>query len=193
MTDLSAVTGTWDLDVAHTRLGFSAKHAMVTTVRGAFEQFEGSVTLDGEDPAASSAQVTIQAASFASGNEQRDGHVRGADFLDVENHPTLTFRSTQVRRDGDDFVLVGDLTVRGTSRPVEITVELEGVEKDPWGNQRIGFTGETTISRKDFGLTWNVPLDGGGILVSDKVKITLDVSAVKVEASAHGDVTGAAA
>jgi polyisoprenoid-binding protein YceI len=192
MTDLTAVTGTWNLDVAHTRLGFSAKHAMVTTVRGAFEQFEGSLTLDGENPAASSAEVTIQAASFDSGNEQRDAHVRGDDFLDVENHPTLTFRSTDVRRDGDDFVLAGDLTIRGTSRPVEITVELEGVEKDPWGNQRIGFTGETTISRKDFGLTWNVPLDGGGILVSDKVKITLDVSAVKAEAAGHGDVTAAA-
>jgi polyisoprenoid-binding protein YceI len=185
MTDLGAVTGTWNLDTAHTRLGFSAKHAMVTTVRGAFEDFEGSLTLDGDDPAASSAEVTIQAASFSSGNEQRDGHVRSADFLDVENHPTLTFRSSQVRSDGDEFVLVGDLTIRGTSRPVEIAVELEGVEKDPWGNQRIGFTGETTISRKDFGLTWNVPLDGGGLLVSDKVKITLDVSAVKVEQAAQ--------
>jgi len=181
MTDLSAVTGTWNLDTAHTRLGFSAKHAMVTTVRGAFEEFDGNLTLDGDNPAASSAEVTIQAASFASGNEQRDGHVRSADFLDVDNHPTLTFRSTDVRHDGDEFVLVGDLTIRGTSRPVEIAVELEGVEKDPWGNQRIGFTGETTISRKDYGLTWNVPLDGGGLLVSDKVKITLDVSAVKVE------------
>jgi polyisoprenoid-binding protein YceI len=185
MTDLTAVSGTWNLDVAHTRLGFAAKHAMVTTVRGAFGEFEGSLTLDGDNPAASSAQVTIQAASFASGNDQRDGHVRGADFLDVENYPTLTFRSTQVRPDGDDFVLVGDLTIRGTTRPVEIAVELEGLENDPWGNRRIGFSGETTISRKDFGLTWNVPLDGGGLLVSDKVKITLDVSAVRVDVPAE--------
>lgn len=181
MTDLSNVTGTWNLDVAHTRLGFSAKHAMVTTVRGAFLDFEGSLRLDGDQPANSSAEVTIQAASFNSGNEQRDNHVRGADFLDVENHPTLTFRSTQVRTTGDEFVLVGDLTIRGTTRPVEIAVELEGAEKDPFGNQRIGFSAETTISRKEFGLTWNVPLDGGGILVSDKVKITLDVSAVRVD------------
>jgi polyisoprenoid-binding protein YceI len=158
---------------------------MVTTVRGAFGDFEGSLTLDGDNPARSSATVTIQAASFNSGNEQRDGHVRGEDFLDVENHPTLTFRSTDVRTDGDEFVLVGDLTIRGTTRPVEIAVELEGVEKDPFGNQRIGFSGETTISRKDFGLTWNVPLDGGGILVSDKVKITLDVSAVRVDVLAN--------
>ncbi|SRR6266568_3408064 len=185
MTDLSNVSGTWNLDVSHTRLGFSAKHAMVTTVRGAFLDFEGSLTLDGENPAASNAHVTIQGASFSSGNDQRDGHVRGEDFLDVEQYPTLTFRSTDVRSDGDDFVLVGELTIRGTTRPVEIAVELEGVEKDPFGNQRIGFSGETTISRKDFGLTWNVPLDGGGILVSDKVKITLDVSAVRVDVLAN--------
>ncbi len=185
MTDLSTVSGTWNLDVAHTRLGFAAKHAMVTTVRGAFGEFEGSLTLDGDHPADSRAEVTIQAASFSSGNEQRDGHVRGADFLDVENHPTLAFRSTEVRADGDEFVLVGDLTIRGTTRPVQIAVELEGVEKDPFGNQRIGFSGETTISRKDFGLTWNVPLDGGGLLVSDKVKITLDVSAVRVDVLAN--------
>ncbi len=185
MTDLSTVSGTWNLDVAHTRLGFAAKHAMVTTVRGAFGEFEGSLTLDGDNPADSRAEVTIQAASFNSGNEQRDGHVRGADFLDVESYPTLTFRSTEVRTDGDEFVLVGDLTIRGTTRPVQIAVELEGVEKDPFGNQRIGFSGETTISRKEFGLTWNVPLDGGGLLVSDKVKITLDVSAVRVDVLAN--------
>jgi len=185
MTDLSTVSGTWNLDVAHTRLGFAAKHAMVTTVRGAFREFEGSLTLDGANPADSRAEVTIQAASFDSGNEQRDGHVRGADFLDAESYPTLTFRSTEVRTDGGQFVLVGDLTIRGTTRPVQISVELEGVEKDPFGNQRIGFSGETTISRKDFGLTWNVPLDGGGLLVSDKVKITLDVSAVRVDVLAN--------
>lgn len=181
MTDLSTVSGTWNIDVAHTRLGFAAKHAMVTTVRGAFLDFDGSLHLDGDQPSNSSAQVTIQSASFSSGNEQRDGHVRGTDFLDVESYPTLTFRSSQVRTDGDEFVLVGDLTIRDTTRRVEIAVELEGAEKDPFGNQRIGFSGETTISRKDFGLTWNVPLDGGGILVSDRIKITLDVSAVRVD------------
>jgi polyisoprenoid-binding protein YceI len=178
-TDLSTTTGTWVLDPSHTRIGFSAKHAMVTTVRGAFLDFEGTLHLDGETPANSSANLVIQAASFDSGNGQRDGHVKGADFLDVENYPTLTFVSTSVRQDGNDFVLVGDLTIHGTTRPVEIAVELEGVEADPWGNARIGFEGEAVISRKDFGLTWNVALESGGILVSDKVKITLDVSAVK--------------
>ena len=184
MTDVSTTTGTWTLDPSHTRLGFAAKHAMVTTVRGAFLEFEGSLTLDGDVPANSSANLVIQAASFDSGNGQRDGHVKGADFLDVENYPTLTFVSTNVRQDGNDFVLVGDLTIRGTSRPVEIAVELEGVDKDPFGNERIGFSGETTISRKDFGLTWNVALESGGILVSDKVKITLDVSAIRVPVNA---------
>jgi polyisoprenoid-binding protein YceI len=179
MTDLSATTGTWVLDPAHTRIGFAAKHAMVTTVRGAFLDFEGTLELDGDNPANSSANLVIQAASFDSGSAQRDGHVKSADFLDVENHPTLTFTSTSVRTDGADFVLVGDLTVRGTSRPVEIAVELEGLEADPFGNSRVGFSGSTTISRKDFGLTWNVALESGGILVSDKIRITLDVSAIK--------------
>jgi polyisoprenoid-binding protein YceI len=181
MTDHSNLTGTWNLDTAHTRLGFAAKHAMVTTVRGAFLDFAGSLTIDGDQPDASTAEVVIQAASFDSGNAQRDGHVRGADFLDVESYPTLSFRSTDVRVDGDDFVLVGDLTIRGTTRPVELKGELEGVDKDPFGNLRVGFSAETQISRKDFGLTWNVALESGGWLVSDKVKITLDVSAVKVE------------
>ena len=181
MTDLTRLTGTWNLDTSHTRLGFAAKHAMVTTVRGAFLDFEGSLHLDGEDASRSSAEVVIQAASFDSGNAQRDGHVRSADFLDVEKYPTLTFRSTDVRVDGDDFVLVGDLTVRDTTRQVELKGEVEGVDKDPFGNLRVGFSAETQISRKDFGLTWNVALESGGLLVSDKVKITLDVSAVKAE------------
>jgi polyisoprenoid-binding protein YceI len=184
MSDLSATTGTWVLDPSHTHIGFAAKHAMVTTVRGSFLDFEGTLTLDGENPAASTANLVIQAASFDSGNEQRDGHVKGADFLDVEKYPTLTFQSTSVRQDGSDFVLAGDLTIHGTTRPVEIAVELEGTDADPFGNQRVGFAGSTTISRKDFGLTWNVALESGGILVSDKVKITLDVSAVKQLANA---------
>jgi len=179
MTDLSATTGTWALDVAHTRLGFSAKHAMVTTVRGSFNAFEGTLVLDGSAPQNSKAILEIQADSFTSGNEQRDGHVKGADFLDAENYPTLSFTSTSVTHTADEFEVTGDLTIKGTTQPVTIKAELEGVSTDPFGNNRIGFSGETTISRKDFGLTFNVPLDGGGVLVSDKVKITLDVSAIK--------------
>jgi polyisoprenoid-binding protein YceI len=178
-TELSALTGTWALDPAHTRIGFSAKHAMVATVRGAFGVFDGTLVLDGENPANSTAQVSIDSASVDTGNADRDTHVRSGDFLDTEAFPKLSFVSREVRIDGDDFVLVGDLTVKDVTRPVTIEVETEGIVADPWGNTRAGFSGEATISRKDFGLTWNVALEAGGILVSDKVKITLDVSAVK--------------
>jgi polyisoprenoid-binding protein YceI len=178
-TELSALTGTWTIDAAHSRLGFSAKHAMVTTVRGSFKDFEGTLVLDGADPAQSSATVTIQTASFDSGVADRDGHVRGTDFLDVESFPTLTFTSTKVVQDGDEYIVTGDLTIKGVTRAVDLKLEFEGSQKDPWGNDRSGFSGETTISRKDFGLTWNVALDKGGVLVSDKIKIQLDVSAIK--------------
>jgi polyisoprenoid-binding protein YceI len=179
-TTLQQTTGTWTIDSSHTRVGFSAKHAMVATVRGQFNEFDGTLSLDGAAPEQSSATVTIKAGSISTGSDDRDNHVRSADFLDVESHPELTFRSTGVRYEGgDDFVMTGDLTIRGTTRPVELKVDLEGLASDPFGNERIGFSGETTISRKDFGLTWNVALEAGGVLVSDKVKITLDVSAIK--------------
>jgi polyisoprenoid-binding protein YceI len=179
-TTLQQTTGTWTIDSSHTRVGFSAKHAMVATVRGQFNEFDGTLSLDGAEPEQSSATVTIKAGSISTGSDDRDNHVRSADFLDVESHPELTFRSTGVRYEGgDDFVMTGDLTIRGTTRPVELKVDLEGLASDPFGNERIGFSGETTISRKDFGLTWNVALEAGGVLVSDKVKITLDVSAIK--------------
>jgi len=179
MTDLSVTTGTWVIDPTHTTLGFSAKHAMVTTVRGGFGQFEGTLVLDGAAPENSTAVVTIQAASFTSGNEQRDGHVKSADFLDVEKYPTLQFTSTSVLEKGNEFVLRGDFALHGVTKQIEILAELTGVSKDPFGNDRIGFEGSTTLSRKDFGLEWNVALEAGGLLVSDKIKITLDVSAIK--------------
>jgi len=177
---LAPTTGTWVLDPSHTRLGFSAKHAMITTVRGQFEQLEGSLSLDGNHPQNSTATMRAEAASVTTGNSDRGNHLRSPDFLDVENHPDLTFTSTGVRYEGgSDFVMTGDLTIKGESRPVELSVELEGVSQDPFGNERIGFSGSTVISRKDFGLTWNVALEAGGVLVSDKVKISLDVSAIK--------------
>jgi polyisoprenoid-binding protein YceI len=179
-TTLEQTTGTWTIDPSHTRIGFSAKHAMVATVRGQFAEFSGALTLDGSAPEKSSAEVTITTSSISTSSEDRDNHLRSGDFLDVETHPEITFRSTGVRfTGGDDFVMLGDLAIRGTARPVELKVELEGLATDPFGNERIGFSGETTISRKDFGLTWNVALEAGGVLVSDKVKITLDVSAIK--------------
>jgi polyisoprenoid-binding protein YceI len=172
-------TGTWNLDTAHTRLGFRAKHAMVATVRGQFNDFSGTLVLDGAEPTRSAANVEIEAASFSSGSADRDNHVKSPDFLDVENFPTLNFTSTEVRVEGGQFVLVGDLTIRGTTRRVEIDVEPTGVSVDPFGSTRAGFEGTTTISRKDFGLTWNVALEAGGVLVSDKIRIDLDISAVK--------------
>lgn len=180
MADLTEYTGTWTIDPAHTRLGFVARHAMVTKVRGSFTDFEGTMTLDGANPANSSANLTVQLASIDTGSPDRDGHVKSADFFDVENNPTMTFTSTSVKQtDDDEFILVGDLTIKGVTKPVEIKVEADGVVADPFGNTRAGFEGSAEISRKDFGLTWNVPLDGGGVLVSDKIKIELDVSATK--------------
>ena len=178
-TGLAVYTGTWAIDPSHSRLGYTARHAMVTKVRGQFDDVVGTFKLDGDDPAQSTAEVTIQAVSFASGNADRDVHVRSADFLDVENFPTLTFTSTAVRQKGDSFVVTGDLTIHGTTRSVDIEVEPLGVANDPFGNTRAGFEGTTTLSRKDFGLTWNVALEAGGLMVSDKIGITLDVSAVK--------------
>lgn len=179
-TGFAAVTGTWAIDPAHSRLGFAAKHAMVATVRGQFDVFSGTLELDGANPAASRAAVEIDAASIDSGSADRDTHLRSGDFLDVETHPTLAFTTTEVRQvDEERFVLVGELSIRGTTRPVQIEAEFEGRSSDPFGNDRIGFTGSTKISRKDFGLTWNVALEAGGVLVSDKVTISLDVSAIK--------------
>lgn len=179
MADLAATTGTWVIDPTHTTIGFTARHAMIAKVRGGFTEFSGSFTLDGANPAASSAELTIQAASFDTGNADRDAHVKGEEFLDVEKFPTLTFTSTGVAAKGDDFVVTGDLTIHGVTKSVPVEFELVGVSVDPWGNTRIGFEGEAEISRKDFGLTWNVALEAGGVLVSDNIKISLDVEAVK--------------
>ena len=180
-TTLQQTTGTWTIDPSHTRVGFSAKHAMVATVRGQFNEFDGALTPGRLGTRAVVGRADHQGAgSISTGSDDRDNHLRSGDFLDIETYPELTFRSTGVRYEGgDDFVMTGDLTIRGTTRPVELAVELEGLASDPFGNERIGFSGETTISRKDFGLTWNVALEAGGVLVSDKVKITLDVSAIK--------------
>jgi polyisoprenoid-binding protein YceI len=153
---------------------------MVTKVRGAFTDFEGSLTLDGANPAASSITLTAKLSSIDTGSADRDAHLRSPDFFDADNHPLMTFVSTSVKQtDDDEFVLVGDLTIKDVTRSVEIAVELDGIVSDPFGNTRAGFEGEAEISRKDFGLTWNVPLDAGGVLVSDKIKIQLDVSATK--------------
>ncbi|MEX5631847.1 YceI family protein [Parafrankia sp. FMc2] len=179
-SDLTELTGTWTLDPAHTRIGFAARHAMVTTVRGQFTGVQGTLELDGANPTASSASVTIDTTTFDSGVADRDAHVKSPDLLDVAQFPTITFTSTGAKASGDDsYVLTGDLTIRGVTRPVEIAITFEGSSKDPFGNVRAGFTGTTSISRKDFGISFNAVLETGGVLISDKVKIELDVSAIK--------------
>lgn len=177
---LAATTGTWVLDPAHTRLGFTAKHAMVSKVRGSFNVFEGELVLDGENPANSRARVVVDTTSISTGSDQRDEHLRGGDFLDVEKYPQMVFESTEVTQRAEDvFEMVGNLTIKDVTRPLTITAELEGVNADPWGNTKIGFEGTSAFSRKDFGLTWNVALEAGGVLVSDKIVLTLDVQAAK--------------
>ncbi|MCW2713824.1 MAG: YceI-like protein [Frankiales bacterium] len=176
---LSQLTGSYTLDPSHTRIGFVARHAMVAKVRGAFNEFEGRAVLDGNDPSRSTASVTIQVASIDTRSAQRDEHLRSNDFLAIGEFPTIEFTSTGVRQTGDTFELDGDLTVRGVTRPVTIPFTYEGSATDPYGNQRVGFEGSVTISRKDYGVTWNAALETGGVAVSDKIVLEFEVSAIK--------------
>ena len=173
------LTGDYAIDTTHTRLGFSARHAMVTTVRGGFTDFEGNARIDTTNPAASHVEIVINAASIDTGVTDRDGHLKSADFFDVENYPRITFTSTAVERDGDVWAITGDLSIKDVTKPVTIEFEQTGSAKDPFGNTRVGFEGATAISRKEWDLTWNAALETGGVLVSDKVKLEFDVSAVK--------------
>jgi polyisoprenoid-binding protein YceI len=184
-TAIQDLTGDYSLDVAHTRIGFVARHAMVTSVRGSFGEFEGAVHLDAADPTRSSAKVTIKAASISTGQEQRDAHLRSPDFFDVENYPEITFVSTGVAEvDEETYRLTGDLTVKDVTKPITVEFTFNGSAKDPFGNLRGGFEGQATLRRKDWGLTWNAALETGGFLVSDKVKLEFDVSAVKLTPTA---------
>jgi len=178
--DLTTLTGDYTLDTSHSRIGFVARHAMVTKVRGSFKEFEGHLHLDADDPSRSSAEVTIAVDSIDSGNPDRDAHLRSADFFDVEQYPAIAFRSTEAQvLDGDTYRLTGDLTIRDTTRPVTIDLELTGALHDPFGLVRVGFEGSVVVNRRDFGLEWNMALDAGGLLVSEKVTIELDVAAVR--------------
>ncbi len=166
---------TWSLDPHHTSVSFSAKHLGVATVRGRFTKADAEVELDNpEDPTTASGTVTIDAATITTFNEQRDGHLRSADFLDVENHPIITFRVKSVERAGDDYKAVGDLTIRGVSQEIALDYEHSGVVTDPYGNKKVGGTLTGTIDRTRWGLKWNVPLGGGGLLVSEKIKLEID-------------------
>jgi polyisoprenoid-binding protein YceI len=183
MTTLTApglLTGDYTVDPAHSRIGFVARHAMVTKVRGSFAEFEASAHIDAEDLSRSSASVTIKVDSVDTRNEQRDAHLRGNDFLDVETFPEIGFASTQVEPVGDDVLRVtGDLTIKGVTRPVTVDFTFEGSAVDPFGNHRLGFEGSVVVNRKDWGVSWNAALEAGGVLVSEKVTLELELSAIR--------------
>ncbi|WP_306188266.1 MULTISPECIES: YceI family protein [unclassified Streptomyces] len=178
--DLAALTGEYTIDPAHSRLGFVARHAMVTNVKGTFADFTGSLHLDGTDPAASTASIDVTMDSIDTGSADRDGHLKSSDFFKTDEFPTMTFRSTKAEAvGGDDYRITGDLTILGVTRPLTINLEFNGAAKDPFGNERVGFEGKAEILRSEWGLTWNAALETGGVLVSDKIKLNFDISAIR--------------
>jgi len=170
------IAGTWDIDPVHTEVGFSVRHLMVSKVRGRFTKFEGELVTAG-NPLESSVTATIDLDSIVTGDENRDGHLRSADFFDVANHPVMTWRSTGVRQGGDRYVVDGELTLHGVTRNVPLDVELNGFIESPMGT-RVGFSATGELSRKDFGIDINMPLDGGGVVIGDKVSLNLEVEAI---------------
>ena len=177
MTTTDIPAGTWTIDPTHSEVGFSVRHLMVSKVKGKFSEFEGAITI-AQDPKQSTVEAEITLASVDTGDENRDGHLKTGDFFDVETHPTMTFASTSVAGKGDEFTVTGDLTLKGVTKPVELDLEFNGVGPDPWGGTRAGFSAETEISRKDFGIDIEMPLDGGGVVVGDKVRVLLEIEAV---------------
>ena len=171
------VAGTWNIDPTHSEVGFVVRHVMVSKVKGVFSKFDGAITVD-EDPLRSRVEATIDASSIDTREPQRDAHLRSSDFFDVETHPEICFVSTEVSPAGNDFTVTGDLTIHGVTRQVELALEFNGVAPDPWGGLRAGFSASTEISRADFGIEFNIPLDGGGVVVGDKIRIYLEIEAV---------------
>ncbi len=171
------LAGTWDIDASHSTVGFSVRHMMVSKVRGYFREFSGEL-VTAENPEHSSVTATIELSSIDTRQEQRDAHIRSADFFDVENNPQMTFRSTSVRTDGADWFVDGELTLKGNTRPVTLALELNGFGPDAYGGTRAGFSARTEINRNDFGVDIKMPMDGGGVVVGDKVAIELEIEAV---------------
>ena len=186
LSDLSPVTarlsdltpGVWNVDPTHSTVGFVARHLMVTKVRGRFTSFSGTVTI-ADDPLRSKVDASVDLASVTTGDENRDGHLKSADFFNVEANPTMTFVSTSLEPRGEKFELTGDLTIGGITKPVAFELEFDGVNVDPWGNTKAGFNAVAEINRKEWGLAWNVALETGGMLVGDKVKIELEIQAAR--------------
>lgn len=174
------LSGTYAIDASHSRIGFVARHAMVTKVRGSFNDFEGTAHIDGTDPSKSSVQVRIQAASVDTRNADRDNHLRANDFFDMANYPELTFASTAVEVVGEDaYRVTGDLTIKAVTKSVVVDFDYTGSVVDPYNNLRIGLEGSVVVNRKDWGIVWNAPLEAGGILVSEKITLELEISAIK--------------
>jgi polyisoprenoid-binding protein YceI len=177
------VANKWDIDAGHSSIVFSVRHMVVSKTRGRFTKFGGTVELDDGDLAGSRTQVTIDAASIDTDLADRDAHLRSADFLDVEKHPTITFRSKRIEKvSGERSRILGDLEIRGVSREVALDVEYAGREKDPWGGERVGFSAHGVLSRKAFGLEWNQVLETGGLLVGDEVKFEIELEAIRAKA-----------
>lgn len=191
-----AGTTTWQLDPAHSTIEFAVKHMMFTTVRGRFKDFSGAIHVDERNPDASRVEVEIEAASIDTGVNDRDNHLRSADFLDVEKYRKITFRSRRVdgayKKDGDRFSVTGDLEIRGKAIPVTLDVTFEGIGKDPWGKQRSGFAARTEIDRREWGLRWNQALETGGVLVANTLKIEIEAQAVKQDAQPEPAAAAAA-
>ncbi|MFF3173792.1 YceI family protein [Streptomyces sp. NPDC057900] len=180
---LAALTGDYTIDPAHSSIGFTVRHAMVTNVRGSFGEHEGTLKLDGSNPAGSAASIDVKIASVDTGIADRDGHLVSGDFFDAEKFPLMTFRSTSAEQlGGDKYRVTGDLTIKDVTRPLAIDLEFNGSATDVYGNERVGFEGGTEILRSDWGLTWNAALETGGVMVSDKVKLNFDISAIKAAA-----------
>jgi polyisoprenoid-binding protein YceI len=179
--------GTWVLDPSHSDVSFTVRHLMVSKVRGTFSDISGTITVHPDDELKSAVEAKIGIGSVDTRDEKRDAHLRSADFFDAEQHPTMTYRSTGLRRVGDGrYAVDGELTLRGVTRPVQLDLELNGVSSDPWGGTRAGFSASGEISRKDFGMEFNIPIDGGGVVVGDSVKISLEAEAI-LQADAAGE------
>ena len=179
MSDLTALTpGTWNVDPAHSTIGFTARHLMITKVHGTFKTFTGSITV-AADPLQSAVEATVEIASVDTGESNRDNHLRTNDFFSADTYPTMTLKSTGITAKGDDYVLTGDLTIKGVTKSVAFDLEFEGVAADPWGGTRAGFVASTEINRKDWGIEYNAALETGGVVIGDKVKLLLDIQAVR--------------
>lgn len=179
MSDLSALTaGTWNIDPSHSTVGFTARHLMITKVHGTFKTFSGTITV-GANPLQSSVEATVEMVSVHTGDDGRDNHLRTGDFFETDRFPTMTLKSTGVTASGGDYVMATDLTIKGVTKPVSFNLEFEGVSKDPWGNTKAGFTASAEINRKDWGLEYNAVLETGGVVIGEKIKITLDIQAVR--------------